>query len=204
MEDEGLERNLFEDEVIDLERLIKSRKDFEQLIVFYGSSSLRLWENMKEDLSPLNVINLGFGGASFGWTIHYYKRLIHILPKSSHFVFYCGDNDLDNGLSPEGVMRKFKKLLVLTREDFPKTPISVITIKPSPSRTYLQSKIKLTNDLIRKELKSLSKTGQINIFDSMLDENGVARPELFLEDALHMNRKGYKIWKGVVRKYFGI
>ena len=79
-----------------------------------------------------------------------------------------------------------------------------ITIKPSPIRTYLLPEIKLTNNLIRKELMGIKKASLINVFDSMLNENGVARPELYLEDELHMNEKGYKIWKGVVRKHFGI
>ena len=40
----------------------------------------------------------------------------------------------------------------------------------------------------------------IDIYDSML-QNGKVRPELYLEDELHMNRKGYKIWKEVVKKH---
>ncbi|MFY0599263.1 MAG: GDSL family lipase [Cyclobacteriaceae bacterium] len=204
MENEGFERGLFEDEIQELESIISNWKNYDQLIVFYGSSSFRLWETMQEDLAPLNTLNLGFGGASFGWSVFYYDRVIKILEKASHVVFYCGDNDLDNGLTPEAVMKRFKKLVTSTRRDFPKTPISVVTIKPSPSRTHLQDKIKLTNNLIRKELFKFPKTGQINIYDSMLDANGVARPELFIEDELHMNAKGYSIWKGVIRKYFGV
>ncbi len=195
---------MFEDEIISLENQLDELEDDKNLIVFYGSSSIRLWTTMREDLSPLNVINLGFGGSSFGWCVHYYQRLFSKLKKPDHIVFYCGDNDLDNGLSPDKVLKKFRQLVGLTRTDFPKTPISVITIKPSPIRTLLQPKIILTNNLIRKELKTLPKTGQINVFDSMLNERAVARPELYLEDQLHLNEKGYKIWKGVIRKYFGI
>lgn len=204
MEGTGFDRNMFEDEILKLEKQIADWQDYDQLIVFYGSSSIRLWENLASDLSPLNVMNLGFGGSSFGWLLHYYDRLIKQIPKASHFVFYCGDNDLESQLSPEAILKKFQKLLTMTREDFPKATISAMTIKPSPSRTYLQSKIKATNDLIRKELTRSTKTGHINIYDSMLDHNDVARPELFTEDELHMNERGYKIWRGVVRKYFGV
>lgn len=204
MEETGFDRNLFESEIAELEQKVDMLSNFDQLIVFYGSSSIRLWESLKDDLAPLNVINLGFGGSSFGWCLHYYDRLIKKLPNASHFVFYGGDNDLESGLSPESVMRRFKRLINLTKNDFPTVKISVITIKPSPSRTYLQDKIKLTNSLIRKEIVTIPRSGQINIYDSMLDAEGVARPELFTDDELHMNEKGYKIWKGVVRKYFGV
>ena len=195
---------MFEEEIISLEKKIENWPNHEQLVVVYGSSSIRLWENIAQDLAPLNVINLGFGGSSFGWCIYYYERLFRKIPRAAHIIFYCGDNDLDNGLSPDRVLDRYKKLKDLARADFPLTPISVITIKPSPSRTYLQENIRETNRLIRKDLLATTKGAQINVFDSMLDERGVARPELYLEDQLHLNEKGYKIWKGVVRKHFGI
>ncbi|MFT6866231.1 MAG: lysophospholipase L1-like esterase [Cyclobacteriaceae bacterium] len=204
MDNPGFNPNMFEEEIVALEQKIANCPSFDQLIIFYGSSSFRLWETMEQDLAPLNTLNLGFGGSSFGWCIHYFNRLLGIIPKASHIVFYCGDNDLENGLSPESVMKKFRTLLEITRDDFLTTPISVLTIKPSPSRTYLQPKIKLTNDLIRKNLIGSPKAYQINIYDSMLNERGVARPELYLDDELHMNDKGYKIWKGIIRKHFGV
>lgn len=161
---------MFEEEIMALEKKLENWPSFEQLIVFYGSSSIRLWENIDQDLAPLNVLNLGFGGSSFGWCIYYYERLFKKIPRASHIVFYCGDNDLDNGLSPEHVLVKYQKLKEITRKDFPLTPISVITIKPSPSRTYLQENILQTNRLIRKDLLATTKGSQINVFDSMLDE----------------------------------
>jgi lysophospholipase L1-like esterase len=34
----------------------------------------------------------------------------------------------------------------------------------------------------------------------MLSEDGSRMPELFIEDGLHMNKKGYKVWTKQVRK----
>ena len=193
----------FESEIEDLEKKIIDFPNKEDLTVFYGSSSIRLWESLEEDMTPLNVLNLGFGGSSFSWCIYYFDRLFTKI-KPKHIVIYVGDNDLANGIPPEKVVKKFRTLASLIRTSFPHTPMDFITIKPSPSRTYLLPEIKLTNSLIRKELMNVEKASLINIFDSMLSENGVARPELYLEDELHMNAKGYKIWKGVVRKHFEI
>ncbi|HCX21751.1 MAG: GDSL family lipase [Flammeovirgaceae bacterium] len=193
----------FESEIEDLEKKIIDFPNKEDLTVFFGSSSIRLWETLEEDMAPLNVLNLGFGGSSFSWCIYYFDRLFTKI-KPKHIVIYVGDNDLANGIPPEKVVKKFRTLAHLIRTSFPYTPMDFITIKPSPSRTYLLPEIKLTNSLIRKELMNVEKASLINIFDSMLSEKGVARPELYLEDELHMNAKGYKIWKGVVRKHFGI
>lgn len=193
----------FESEIEDLEKQIIDYPNKEDLVVFYGSSSFRLWESLHDDMKPLNVINLGFGGSSFSWCIYYFDRLFTKI-KPKHIVIYVGDNDLANGIPPEKVVKKFQMLANLIRTAFPNVPMDFITIKPSPIRTYLLPEIKLTNNLIRKELMGIKKASLINVFDSMLNENGVARPELYLEDELHMNEKGYKIWKGVVRKHFGI
>jgi lysophospholipase L1-like esterase len=34
----------------------------------------------------------------------------------------------------------------------------------------------------------------------MLDGKGELQKDLFIEDGLHMNPKGYKIWKSVIEK----
>ena len=193
----------FEEEIEALEQKILDHTDKKDLVVFYGSSSIRLWENLESDLAPLNILNLGFGGSSFSWCIYYFERLFANI-KPSHMVIYVGDNDLANGIKPEKVLKKFRMLVKMVRLTFPKMPLDFITIKPSPIRTYLLPEIQLTNKLIRKELMGLDKARLINVFDSMLNERNVARPELYLEDQLHMNEKGYKIWRGVVRRYFEI
>jgi lysophospholipase L1-like esterase len=35
----------------------------------------------------------------------------------------------------------------------------------------------------------------------MLNEKGLPRPELFLEDRLHMNAEGYRIWQKNIQPY---
>jgi len=193
----------FEEEISQLQEKIKNLDNQDDLIVFYGSSSFRLWEDLESDLTPLNVLNLGFGGSSFSWCIYYFDRLFKNL-KPKHLVIYVGDNDLANGIKPDKILKKFKRLTHLVRMYYPRVPMDFMTIKPSPIRTYLQPEIQLTNNLLRKELLATNKAKLINVYDSMLDEFGVARPELYLEDQLHLNKKGYKIWKGIVRKHFSI
>lgn len=203
MEEEILDIDQFEDEIKMLESKIQDHQNKDQLIAFYGSSSIRLWESLPEDLAPLNVINLGFGGSSFSWCIYYFDRLFSKF-KPSHLVIYVGDNDLGNGIPPQKVLKKFSLLAHMIRSSFPTVRVDFITIKPSPERTYLLSEIRETNNLIRKALMDIPKAQLINIFDSMLNEKGEARPDLYQEDQLHMNEKGYKIWKGVLRRHFEI
>ena len=46
--------------------------------------------------------------------------------------------------------------------------------------------------------KSDPKLAFINVFSAMLGTDGLPKPDIFVEDKLHMNEKGYAIWKEVV------
>ncbi len=203
-EKEIIDPELFEDEIVRLEQKVKDWKNNENLIVFYGSSSLRLWSTLEIDLAPLNTLNLGFGGSSFGYCLYYFDRIFQEAIMPSRVVIYAGDNDIGRGLDPKVILHRFRKLTDKIREKYPKVKLTFVTIKPSPERNHLQEYTRETNNLIRKELLAIPRSDMINVFDSMLDENGLARPELYLEDQLHLNKHGYRIWKGVFRKHFGI
>jgi len=38
----------------------------------------------------------------------------------------------------------------------------------------------------------------INVFPLMLGPDGLPKPDIYVEDRLHMNPKGYAIWKEAV------
>ncbi len=203
-EQEVIDPELFEEEIVSLEEKVKNWKNNEGLIAFYGSSSLRLWSTIETDLNPLNTINLGFGGSSFGYCLYYFDRIFQEGFTPSQIVIYAGDNDIGRGLEPGVILERFRKLTYKIREKYPVVRLTFVTVKPSPERDYLINRTRLTNNLIRKELLAIKRSDMINVFDSMLDEKGQARPELYQEDQLHLNDQGYKIWKGVFRKHFGI
>src|SRR4029077_19382446 len=72
----------------------------ERPIVFVGSSSIRLWSSLQADMTPLPVLNRGFGGAHLSQVAYYVDQIvIHFRPRA--VVLYAGDNDLD-GARPIG------------------------------------------------------------------------------------------------------
>ncbi len=62
-------------------------------------------------------------------------------------------------------------------------------------------KMKQANSLIKSFLAKQKNTSYINVFDPMLLPNGKPKPDLFLEDKLHMNEKGYAIWQKAIQPY---
>jgi lysophospholipase L1-like esterase len=169
-----------------------------EAILFVGSSTFRMWKDLQEDFPGYTIINRGFGGSSIPDVIRYANDIIFPYhPKQ--VVFYCGDNDLANSDSlsstPQVVSNHFKELFGLVRKHLPQANILYISIKPSPIRAQLMSKIEETNSLIKDFISSKQNAGFLDIYPSMLNVQGRPDPELFMDDRLHMNRRGYFIWK---------
>ena len=57
------------------------------------------------------------------------------------------------------------------------------------------------NKMIADYLDNKSNASYIDIFYPMLDEGGNIKEEIFLDDRLHMNAKGYQIWQKVMAPY---
>lgn len=169
-------------------------------VVFTGSSTIRLWDTLAQDFAGTPVLNRGFGGSQMVDALHFADRII--LPYKPRLVLvYAGDNDLAAGVSPEQVLANYRALVERIHRALPTTRVGYLTIKPSPSRWELAAKMKATNELIRAYTASDPRLLYIDTFTPMLDPNGQPRPELFREDMLHMNPRGYAIWKTIVAPY---
>ena len=168
-------------------------------ILLVGSSSFRKWQDVQSYFPNYSIINRGFGGSVLTDVIHYANDIIiHYHPKQ--VLVYCGDNDLASSdtITPAIVTRRFKQLFYIIRGKLPAATITYVSIKPSPSRQQLMSKMIETNSMVANFLKSQKNTSFIDVFHPMLLPNGRAIPEIFLSDSLHMNEKGYAIWKKAI------
>ena len=83
----------------------------------------------------------------------------------------------------------------------PAVEIAYISIAGNPKRWTQVGQVKTANALI--EAYTKDKTGMkfINVFPRMLGDDGLPRPDIFVEDRLHMNAEGYKLWTEIVRPF---
>jgi lysophospholipase L1-like esterase len=184
-----------------LERRITRHKDPRDLIAFYGSSTIRMWNTLAKDLYPLNTINLGFGGSHFDACIQYFERVFDQLSPSK-IVLYGGDNDLSLGYSAHQINERFEQLCLMIRRKYGDIPVYGITIKPSPQREEKMDIIRAANQLMATTLKRLSHGTQIDVFHALLGNDQRIDWSKYMEDGLHLSEEGYKIWSLEVRKYF--
>lgn len=180
-------------------------------IVFYGSSSMRLWDTMQADLEPLTgnahrrCVNLGFGGSTIGACVHFFDRLPGRVQRESppvrSVIFFAGENDLGDGQSVDAVFDRFIWLHAMVRDQFPGVPFAFISVKPSPSRTPVLSKIVALNARIRERVNERPESVFVDVLPEMLDASGKPRLELWTDDGIHLSRTGYDLWTQILGRY---
>jgi lysophospholipase L1-like esterase len=166
-------------------------------IVFYGSSSIRLWRSLASDFPGLPVLNRGFGGSTLPEAIHYLPRAV--LPyRPRTIVLYEGDNDLTFGWGPAQIAADYQTFVRAVRAALPSTRIVFISLKPSPSRWRLVDQQRESNRLVREIVARDTLQTFVDVFTPMLGANGRPLPALFVADSLHMTPAGYAVWRAQV------
>lgn len=191
----------FYDDVQKFKELDKKIPPPQNSILFIGSSSFTMWPDVQEYFPGYPIINRGFGGSSLTHLIYYFNDLVPPYnPKQ--IIIYCGENDLANDATPaDSVVNRFKRLFTMIRDYDKKVPVAYVSMKPSPSREKYLSKFKVANKKIKRFLWWKRNAKYINIYDAMLDASGKPREDIFLNDRLHMNKEGYKIWQQIIHPY---
>jgi lysophospholipase L1-like esterase len=160
--------------------------------VVYGSSSVRLWSTLDQDFNAERVVNAGFGGSTLEACDYFFERIVPPLSPAALLV-YAGDNDLGDGRSVNQVVTSFRRLAEKVDRTCGTIPFGFLSIKPSPARAHILDRIEQTNDNIRSEIERRPHGFFVPLYDAMLDE-GKVRPELFLDDGLHLSSAGYALW----------
>ena len=187
----------YEDEVIRVEQEL-SRLAYEPETLFYGSSSITLWNTLYSDFRAYHPINLGFGGSTIAACSWFFYRIAGPILSDKRIVIYAGDNDLGDGRNPEEVYLFYKLLIEQVRKKFGGIPCYFISIKPSIQRWDIIGKIKTANRLIREETLTDTRQTYIDIFPLMLDKQGIPSRVLFEPDGLHLSHAGYQVWKEAI------
>lgn len=168
-------------------------------ILFVGSSSFTLWKDVQNYFPNYRIINRGFGGSTLVDVIDYNNEIIKPY-KAKQIVIYCGENDFaaNDTVTVDMVFERFKTLFTTIRNQNKKVHIAYVSMKPSPSRKHLMKKYELANTQIEMYLKTFKRTAFIDVYHAMLNEDGNPMPDIFKKDNLHMNEKGYAIWKKLI------
>jgi lysophospholipase L1-like esterase len=189
--------NRWEKDIAAFEAQDRTNPPPKNAVLFIGSSSIRLWKTLAQDFPESKVINRGFGGSQIVDSVSFVDRIV-VPYRPERIVMYAGGNDINAGKTPEQVASDFKEFVAKVHAKLPETRIAYISIAPNPARWAQVDRVKRANELIREFTTTDTRLQFIDVFPHMLGEDGKPLPEIFVEDRLHMNEKGYAIWKRVV------
>ncbi|MFV0592726.1 MAG: GDSL-type esterase/lipase family protein [Draconibacterium sp.] len=171
-----------------------------KLVVFAGSSSIRMWKDVQDYFPGFNVINNGFGGSQYSDLIYYSDQLI--MNRKPDIVFiYEGDNDIAANKKPADIAKEAKSLIQNIEDKLPDTEIVVISAKPCIKRWELRENYKKLNRRLFRLTKKSDQVEFANVWNVMLDSKGKLYQDIFLDDGVHMNKKGYDLWAKEIGKF---
>jgi lysophospholipase L1-like esterase len=187
----------YEDEIERLEKQ-KSQLTYNPKLLFYGSSSIAMWDSLYEDFNECKPVNLGFNGSTLAACVWFFDRILSFYHPDT-IVLYAGDNDLGDGRHAEEVYIFYQQFIQKVRQQFGNVPTYFVSIKPSEARLDIIGRIKYANKIIETETRKDSNQHYINVFDKMVNKKGLPRKEFFKSDKLHLSSEGYQLWKQVIK-----
>jgi lysophospholipase L1-like esterase len=192
----------WEAEMLEFEELDKTRNYPPESIFFTGSSSIRLWSTLENDMAPFPVIQRGFGGSRMIDVLRLADRFIAPHTFGSVVLFVANDiigSELD--ITPEEVRDQFEEFIHLIRGYNADAPIFVIAITPTRNRWRVWE----LNQTVNRYLAGLADKHQDVIFvpteDLFLGSDGLPIESLFVADQLHLSTAGYTLWSKRLRAY---
>jgi lysophospholipase L1-like esterase len=172
-------------------------------VMFFGSSSIRRWKSLAEDMAPLTVVNRGYGGATLR-DLHYNYATVMAHYKPKAFVFYC-DNDLRTKPEidiPVGELFDLVRMLFgRIEKDYPGVPIYFLAMKHCKRREAIRDRQAIYNALMKEYAeRSSNQVIYVDTCTPLLTEDGQIDTTLFVKDNIHLNAEGYKRWTKILRE----
>lgn len=182
-------------EIAKLKALDKTEKHSKEAILFLGSSSVRRWETIAEDMAPYEVIRRGYGGAKYADLAVFAEELVAAHEYRAVVVYVGNDvTGAETDATPEQVAAWCRHVADVALARQPEAKVFIVGVTPTPKRWEAQPKIDQVNAALRARFFDDPRVHYVITAPSFVNGEGLPREELFVEDKLHLNAAGYKIW----------
>lgn len=197
---ETIDPTRFEEAIQAFEAEDRAMMPPEGAIVVTGSSSIRRWHpTLKQDLAPLTVIPRGFGGSTME-DVEYFLDRIVIKYKPRAVVIYEGDNDTGRyRIRPAEIAHRLQTIVQRVHAALPGTRVYVMSVKPSLARVAVWDKAQETNALYQRVADDNDLVSYIDVANPFLGSDGKVMDDIFIDDGLHLNEKGTRIWASTIK-----
>jgi hypothetical protein len=166
-------------------------------MLFVGSSSIRYWD-VATAFPGIATIKRGFGGSHVSDNIYFADRII-VRYQPRLIVFYAGDADVAGNKNADQIAHDYKEFISLVHGKLPATPMVIIGIKPSPAHWSRMDTIRRANVMVRRLVESDHLVAYVDVEAPLLGADGKPRPDLYAENGLNLNERGYEAWTNATR-----
>ncbi len=170
-------------------------------VLYIGSSSIRLWETVAEDMAPYPAIKRGYGGARYTDLSVFARQLIEPHQFRAMVMFVANDvTGGDNDTPLDELEKLVRSIIAVARGHQPDAQLFIVEVTPSQSRFQAWPQIRQVNAVLREVAFTETNTHFIPTAEYFLDASGQPRTEFFRDDQLHLNRAGYARWARLIRR----
>ncbi|NCB08001.1 MAG: hypothetical protein EOM73_07560, partial [Bacteroidia bacterium] len=124
-----------------------------------------------------------------------------VKPAPDILFVYEGDNDVAGHKKTGIILKQVKELTSKIQKDLPQTRLVYISPKPCFARESLKKDYIKLNKKLEKFCSRKKSVDFVDVWQPMHDEAGNLYNDIFLDDRLHMNKKGYDIWGKVINDF---
>lgn len=173
-------------------------------VVFVGSSSIRLWDTLAEDMAPLVTLRRGFGGAKVGDVTHFADRIVsRYRPRA--VVIFVGANDMGSALgnvpkTPERLLELTRELVARLRAADAALPIYWLAIKPTTTDASRWKRGRVLNGLVAAWAETEPGVHFVDANAELFGKEGAADGSKLMIDGIHLNDAGYAVWAPPIRE----
>jgi lysophospholipase L1-like esterase len=189
------------EEIAKLEARDKSESYPDDAILFIGSSSIRMWKGLDEDIAPYRGINRGYGGARYSDLAVFAQRLITPHKYAAAVVFVANDivgKPADTPL--DELDRLVRHIVDVSKKHQPDAPVLIVEITPTESRFAAYPQIRKANFVLREIALTEPGVFLVETNDYYLTPDRKPIADYFLDDRLHQNPTGYELWGSLIKR----
>ena len=133
--------------------------------------------------------------------LHYLDR-VALKYKPRAILIYEGDNDTwikDPEIPNELILQQLEQIISKVHEELPGTRIYVLSVKPSVLRWSIWTIAQQLSEGYKAIADSDPLVYYVDIATPLLDKDGTVMTDIFVDDNLHLNEKGYAIWGPTIK-----
>jgi lysophospholipase L1-like esterase len=165
-------------------------------ILFIGDSLTDYCE-WGDFLNNRDVKNRGIAGDNIRGVINRIDFLTAEHPRKIFLMI--GINNISANNSTDVIISDYTELMNKIKQNTPSTTVYIQTLLPTFGRDVaVNSKIRDINNTLER-LSKINNMQYINLYDFFTDKNGQLKAECSY-DGLHLNARGYDIWKSKIEQ----